>query len=145
MKISKLQSLIFSGTAALVLSSTCMADVWHIVAFRFKTDRATQVKVPAAVKAFQDLQTLSLHPKSGKPLMTSFHSGRNNSTEQVSFGRKTVKADRTGEYTFVMTFDSLEDRDIYVDKDPAHAKFKSLVGPMLEGGAEGVFVTDFLE
>ena len=40
-----------------------------------------------------------------------------------------------------MTFASVQDRDYYVNHDPAHTAYKSLVGPLLEK----VVVTDFID
>jgi hypothetical protein len=35
-------------------------------------------------------------------------------------------------HAFIMEFDGAEDRDYYVDHDPAHLEFKKLAGPFLE-------------
>lgn len=120
-------------------------DVWHVVAFRFKGDAETKARIPEVVNAFSALQASSVDPEDPEHrLIKSFHYGINNSTEQVSFGTKGDAADRSTEYTFVLTFGSVAERDFYVDEEPTHQAFKELVGPLLEGGAEGVFVTDFV-
>lgn len=125
-------------------SDPLASATFHIVSFRFKSDDPTRAMVPAALAAFEALRDSVVDPADGRRLITGLYDGVNNSTEQLSFGTKGVAKDRSTEFTFVLTFRSVADRDYYVDHDPEHAKFKQLVGPLLEGGAEGVFVTDFV-
>lgn len=125
-------------------SDPLASAIFHIVSFRFKSDDPTRAQVPAALAAFEALRDSVVDPRDGRRLITGLYDGVNNSTEQLSFGKKGVAQDRSSEFTFVLTFRSVADRDYYVDQDPEHAKFKGIVGPLLEGGAEGVFVTDFV-
>ena len=133
--------------SALILAlATVTPRVTHVVAFRFKADDASRAQIPAVVQAFKDLEAQSV-TASDPPhrLITALHAGQNDSLEQLSFGKKGEAQDRTTEFTFVLTFASVADRDRYVDRDPAHQAFKQLVGPLLDGGTDGVFVTDFEE
>ena len=133
-----------TNTATVENAAVANQPVVHIVAFRFKTDVASRKKIPGIVQAFADLKRTSVDAKQpGRHLIQNFQYGSNNSTEQVSFGKKGEAADRSTEYTFVLTFRDIKDRDYYVNEEPHHQAFKKLVGDLLENGVEGVFVTDF--
>lgn len=133
------------GTASLNNVRTS-GPVVHVVAFRFKTDSGTRARIPGVVQAFADLEHLSVDAKNpNRRLIQNFKYGVNNSTEQVSFGKKGSPADRSTEYDFVLTFKNIEDRDYYVNLEPHHQEFKKLVGTVLENGVDSVFVTDFAQ
>lgn len=113
--------------------------VVHVVSFKFKPT-ASAAQVAEVVDAFKRLRTLSVDADTGRPLIKSFRYGTNNSLENVNKGFT---------HCFILTFANLADRDYYVGNDhakpfdPAHERFKQLVGPLLDGGADGVFVFDF--
>jgi hypothetical protein len=60
---------------------------------------------------------------SGKPYITSFSGGRNNSPE----GHASPFT-----HGFVVEFNSEQDRDYYVNKDPAHQEFIKFAGELLQ-------------
>ncbi|KAK7183791.1 hypothetical protein DPSP01_004417 [Paraphaeosphaeria sporulosa] len=101
----------------------------HLVFFAWKSDVSKET-ITDALERLQALELDCVHPISKKPYIKSLKAGANNSPEGVS-----------DPYThgFVVEFESAEDRDYYVDQDPAHTDFKSFAGPHLAG----VKVVDF--
>jgi len=77
------------------------------------------------------LKDQCVHPDTGKLYIKSSVGGRNNSKEPHQDGLT---------HGFVVEFENEEDRDYYVDKDPAHRAF---VGS-LDGKVEKVRVLDFV-
>lgn len=63
-----------------------------------------------------------IHPTSSKPYIKSAVGGVDNSPEGMSDGITHV---------FVVEFESAEDRDYYVHKDPAHQAFIAEVGKVI--------------
>ncbi|KAL8281135.1 hypothetical protein RQP46_006493 [Phenoliferia psychrophenolica] len=95
--------------------------ITHIVHFEYKPEVSGTERHLIASKFLALLDTCSL---AGKPYILSATGGKNNSPEGASRGL---------EHSFVLTFATLEDRDYYLDKDPAHQIFKAEVGPKLAG------------
>ena len=124
----------------MTVESTASARVVHVVTFKF-APTVSQAQIDNAVAAFVKLKDESVDPQTGRKLIKSLDYGTNNSAEGLTKGFT---------HAFVLTFDSLADRDYYVGVDhtkpfdPAHDRFKQLVGPLLDGGANGVFVIDFV-
>lgn len=100
--------------------------VKHCVLFRFKPDTS-----PEAINTiFRELANL----KGKIPGLLDFCGGPYSSPEGLNKG-----------YThgFIMTFDTEENRDIYLDH-PDHIVVKDLILPHLDGGLDGVVAFDFL-
>ncbi|KAH7018170.1 stress responsive A/B barrel domain protein [Microdochium trichocladiopsis] len=88
--------------------------VYHVVIFKFKT-LVPEDEVQAACDRMLALGTQCVHPKSGKPYVKVHGGGRDNSKEGLQQGMT---------HPFIFEFENEEDRDYYVDDDPAHIKFK---------------------
>ncbi|EUC39037.1 hypothetical protein COCVIDRAFT_35306 [Bipolaris victoriae FI3] len=101
----------------------------HVVLFEWKPT-ASSDQISEACKQMLALKDKCIHPTSQKPYIKSFSGGKNNSPEGHS-----------GNFThgFVVEFESEEDRDYYVYKDPAHQDFVKLAGEV----ANGVKVFDY--
>jgi hypothetical protein len=78
---------------------------------------------------------------SGKPYITSFSGGRNNSPEgHAVLGPRslflwielTIRTQSPFTHGFVVEFSSEQDRDYYVNKDPAHQDFIKFAGELLQ-------------
>ena len=95
----------------------------HMVSFKFKSS-ATRDQIQAVEQAFRGL-------KKKIRVIRSFEWGTNVSPEGF---------DKGFTHGFILTFDSVKDRDAYL-VHPDHAAFGKLVGPLLDDG--GVFVVDF--
>jgi len=93
----------------------------HVVAFKFK-EKTSDAQIKELVKAFRGL-------KKKIPQIASFETGTNNSPENLNKGHT---------HAFILTFNSEEDRDIYL-VHPDHKEFGKLVGPIVDD----VFVIDF--
>ncbi|KAJ0312857.1 hypothetical protein Brms1b_007627 [Colletotrichum noveboracense] len=111
----------------------------HIVQFQFKElvpqEEVKAVHPPQAPPTFKDttdmgqicdsmlaLKDNCIHPTSSKPYIKSAVGGVDNSPEGMSDGITHV---------FVVEFESAEDRDYYVHKDPAHQAFIAEVGKVI--------------
>lgn len=89
------------------------------------------------------LRDKCIHPTSQKPYIKSFSGGKNNSPEGHSVcppsrpapNLNSVAYAHKGNFThgFVVEFESEEDRDYYVYKDPAHQDFVKLSGEVVNG------------
>ncbi|EDU49111.1 stress responsive A B barrel domain containing protein [Pyrenophora tritici-repentis] len=92
--------------------------VVHIVLFEWKST-ASPEQISEACTRMLALKEDCIHPTSQKPYIKSFSGGKNISPEGKS-----------GNFThgFVVEFESEEDRDYYVIKDPAHLEFVKLAG-----------------
>ncbi|GAA6000726.1 Dabb family protein [Rhodotorula paludigena] len=104
-----------------------MAPITHVLSFKFKesTSDAEKHLLASSMMALQDQCLL---PDSSAKYLT-VTGGKNNSPETF---------DKGFDCTFVVQFDE-KDRQYYLDTDPAHQKFKELVGPHVED----IFVFDF--
>ncbi|KFA72065.1 hypothetical protein S40288_02294 [Stachybotrys chartarum IBT 40288] len=110
-----------SGGDGAGLGRAPVADgVSHLVLFDFKSDIAGD-DLHSATSHMLDLANNCLHPSTGKPYIKSIRGGKNNSPEGLSF-------------------ESLQDRDYYIETDPAHKEFIQHVTPLLDTGA---IVVDF--
>jgi hypothetical protein len=128
------------GTQAFTATDYKPGTVQHIVLFRFK-DSTTPAQIEAVNERFLSLKEAAT--RDGKPYIVRLDSGRQNSGEG---------ADRGYQQAFIVTFRSEGDRNYYVGtpvvsnpefSDPAHARFKEFVGPLL-AETNGVLVYDFM-
>ncbi|KAF2686937.1 hypothetical protein K458DRAFT_363353 [Lentithecium fluviatile CBS 122367] len=101
----------------------------HIVLFEWKST-ASKDQVDQACKTMLALGDNCLHPTSNKPYAKSIAGGINISPEGHA-------APQT--HGFVVEFDNTEDRDYYLNKDPAHLSFVKNAGPIINS----VKVLDF--
>ncbi|RFU76678.1 stress responsive alpha-beta barrel domain-containing [Trichoderma arundinaceum] len=97
-------------------------SITHIVQFAFKADASAEdlQKIAAGFLALKDQ---CLHATTQKPYIQSLTGGKNNSTEGFNNGLT---------HAFVVHFNSAEDRDYYVNHDPAHRNFVVIAKPLLE-------------
>ncbi|KAJ5677722.1 uncharacterized protein N7477_003355 [Penicillium maclennaniae] len=97
-------------------------SITHIVLFQFKSGLE-----PAVIKDTCDrmlaLKDNCLHPTSQKPYIVSSSGGSDNSPEGIQNGMT---------HAFVVEFASAEDRDYYIQKDPAHLAFVQSLGGVVE-------------
>ncbi|KAF2204255.1 hypothetical protein GQ43DRAFT_365022 [Delitschia confertaspora ATCC 74209] len=96
--------------------------VTHVVLFQFKNGVN-----PTGIKSI-NAQMLALkktckHPVTGKQYIKYISGGLDNSKEGLQNGMT---------HAFVLQFENTEDRDYYVDEDPAHAAFKKQAAAILE-------------
>ncbi|ODQ50635.1 hypothetical protein SAICODRAFT_67460 [Saitoella complicata NRRL Y-17804] len=106
--------------------------ITHIVLFQFSSEALKDTaNIQRICTAFQALKQNCLHPQTHKPYILSLTGGLNNSPEVHHSGGLT--------HGWVVKFENQEDRDWYVERDPAHTEFKG----MLEGVVEGVRVFDY--
>jgi hypothetical protein len=94
----------------------------HIVLFEFKADASAE-KVTETCNNFLGLRDKCLHPTSTKPYIKSVVGGKDNSPEGAQGGLT---------HGFVVEFESAEDRDYYVKKDPVHREFAASVGELVQ-------------
>ncbi|KAF7562378.1 hypothetical protein G7046_g1735 [Stylonectria norvegica] len=98
-----------------------MAPIVHIVLFQFKPE-LTATDISSANEKMLGLKNKCIHPETGKPYIKSSIGGIDNSIEGMQGGIT---------HAFVVEFESKEDRDYYVQKDPAHIAFVSELGSIL--------------
>ncbi|KAG8997741.1 hypothetical protein FRB94_014036 [Tulasnella sp. JGI-2019a] len=107
----------------------------HIVSFKYTSTTSESAKMTVA-QAFLALKTECISRSTGRPYIVSLQGGRNNSREGFDKGL---------EHVYVLEFATEDDRLYYLDKDPAHDKFKKLVGPYLDKPTGGdAFVFDYI-
>jgi hypothetical protein len=98
----------------------------HIVILKFKS-HVTESDIDSVVHQLGNLKELI-------PSIKSFSFGKNISLEQLNKGYT---------HAFIMTFDDVTGRDLYVEH-PEHKKIATeLLMPMLEEGLQSVVVLDF--
>jgi len=91
----------------------------HIVLFEF-TPTTELETIHDVCSRMLGLRTQCIHPTSQKPYILSSSGGRDNSPEGQQGGFS---------HGFVVEFENEEDREYYLEKDPAHLAFvKSLEG-----------------
>ncbi|KAJ7178113.1 stress responsive A/B barrel domain protein [Mycena filopes] len=96
-----------------------MPGIVHIVMFAFEPS-ATPEQVQEVCDGMLALKDNCLHPQTTKPYIMTASGGKNNSAEGLHGDFK---------HAFVSRFENEEDRDYYVNKDPAHQEFvKSISG-----------------
>ncbi|OCL03145.1 stress responsive A/B barrel domain protein [Glonium stellatum] len=96
--------------------------VTHIVLFQFKPDASAEV-IKDVCDRMLALKDNCIHPTSGKLYVKSSTGGTDNSIEGIQNGIT---------HAFIVEFESAEDRDYYVRKDPAHLSFVSSIGKVVE-------------
>ncbi|KAK6359320.1 hypothetical protein TWF696_000481 [Orbilia brochopaga] len=106
--------------------------VVHIVLLKF-ADGTPSDSLKPICDAFMNLKDACIHPETGKPYIISVKGGLDNSPENLQNGLT---------HGFVLEFASTWDRDYYVEKDPAHHKFK---GSLKTTGLDKVVVVDFTD
>ncbi|KAF2704858.1 hypothetical protein K504DRAFT_441454 [Pleomassaria siparia CBS 279.74] len=94
----------------------------HIVLFQFKhgTDSVTIKEITSKMLG---LRKACVHPVSQKSYILSIAGGTDISIEDSQNGIT---------HAFILQFHNNEDRDYYVDEDPAHQEFKTAAGAVLE-------------
>ncbi|KAF2745747.1 hypothetical protein M011DRAFT_405786 [Sporormia fimetaria CBS 119925] len=103
----------------------------HIVLFQFKQG-TSHTAIKEATSKMLGLGKACLHPSTRTPYIVSITGGKDNSNEGLQNGMT---------HAFILHFYSTEDRDYYVDHDPAHQEFKDFVKPIMEKA----IVVDFLD
>ncbi|PYI27560.1 hypothetical protein BP00DRAFT_379300, partial [Aspergillus indologenus CBS 114.80] len=103
--------------------------ITHIVQLQFKSSTSPD-RVEEVCSNLVALKDKCLHPTSQTAYIKSFRAGKQNSPEGLSNGITHV---------FVMEFESEEDREYYLNKDPDHLAFVKGLG----GDIEKVQVVDF--
>ncbi|TGZ78311.1 hypothetical protein EX30DRAFT_334611 [Ascodesmis nigricans] len=118
--------------------------ITHLVTFRLPppTPAPSSLDSPSPTPAellcsdFAALQHRCVRPD-GTPYILNIRGGRNCSIEGLE--------QRGYTHTFVVEFASTEDRDYYVNEDPAHREFVGELVRAVVGGVDGVLVVDFEE
>ncbi|KAL2271991.1 hypothetical protein VTJ83DRAFT_1362 [Remersonia thermophila] len=96
--------------------------VTHLVLFEFKKD-VDAAKVSEMCAKMVALKEACVSPNSNHPYIQSIAGGRDISIEALQHGAT---------HAFVVQFSNTDDRNYYVDHDPAHQAFKKEVGPLVE-------------
>ncbi|KAI1392420.1 uncharacterized protein F4822DRAFT_425630 [Hypoxylon trugodes] len=112
-------------------SSLDNMTVKHLVLFQFKADVSAEAVKESSLRFF-DLKDSCVHPTSQKPYIKTLSGGKDNSKEGLQGGIS---------HAFVLEFESLKDRDYYVDTDPSHQKYKAFIGRHVEK----IIVVDYVE
>ncbi|KAL3480194.1 hypothetical protein BJX99DRAFT_36227 [Aspergillus californicus] len=97
-------------------------SITHIVLLQFKAGLDAQVINDVCARMLA-LKENCIHPTSQKPYILSSSGGKDNSPEGMQNGIT---------HAFVVVFASAEDRDYYVEKDPAHLGFVKTLGDVLD-------------
>ncbi|KAF9738768.1 hypothetical protein PMIN06_010498 [Paraphaeosphaeria minitans] len=122
---------VHKGSFASILTTTSFMEspqaaltqlTTHIVLFKFK-DGIASADLKDITLQMLSLQESCIHPTSGVPYIKSLTGGKDNSPEGLQEGLS---------HAFVVQFASNEDRDYYVNQDPAHDAFKKAAGPFIE-------------
>jgi hypothetical protein len=136
-----LKSRFMIGLVAAFIAGTALADIQHIVVFRYRADvaAATKADLAAHFLALKDLAT-----RDGQRYIVSITGGQAISKEGFDQGL---------EQAFVVTFKNEADRNYFVGKpysdtmDPAHQALVQMVVPLIAvdaaGKLSGIFVFDF--
>ncbi|KAF2184407.1 stress responsive A/B barrel domain-containing protein [Zopfia rhizophila CBS 207.26] len=109
--------------------------ITHIVLFQFKQGAsATAIKEINA--QMLRLKKTCIHPTTQKPYIKSITGGVDNSIENLQNGIT---------HAFIVQFSNPEDRNYYIEKDPAYETFKKAAGAILDKAQvvdfkEGAFV-----
>ncbi|EOD46538.1 putative stress responsive a b barrel domain-containing protein [Neofusicoccum parvum UCRNP2] len=96
--------------------------IFHIVQFGFKPDASAE-KIDDICRRMLSLKDNCVHPTAQKPYIKSAIGGRDTSPEGHQGGVTHV---------FVSEFENEEDRQYYLDKDPAHIEFKNAVKDLVQ-------------
>ncbi|KAK3380495.1 stress responsive A/B barrel domain-containing protein [Lasiosphaeria ovina] len=119
----------FVSTAVRYKGPDTHAAITHIVLFQFKQE-ADAAAVETACANFLALKESCLSLNSQQPYIKSMTGGKDNSPEGKQDGLT---------HGFVMQFATADERNYYLEKDPAHQKFKKEVEPIVQK----VTVVDF--
>ncbi|KAK1752940.1 hypothetical protein QBC47DRAFT_387405 [Echria macrotheca] len=96
--------------------------ITHTVLFQFKAGLPVE-DVKAACARFLQLADTCAHPTRGGTYIISLKGGKDHSPEGLQNGIT---------HGFVVEFASVEDRDYYVAKDPAHMAFVKSIEDLVE-------------
>jgi hypothetical protein len=113
-----------------------MELLYHVVLFRFRPD-VDETTVSEVVHRFRALK--HARPKNN---IYSLDSGVISHCVS-SCAPNESDANLYFTHAFVVTFRTEADRNYYLDVHDDHQQFKAFVGPLLDGGAHGVFVFDY--
>jgi Stress responsive A/B Barrel Domain len=129
------------GIAAMLFTQSAVADIQHIVIFKYRPDVTESVKTDIA-RRFIKLKDIARHD--GRPYIVSITGGK--ATSKEGFDQKMDQG-------FIVTFKNETDRNYWVGKpyselmDPDHQALAKDVDPLLvrdEGGnVSGIFVFDY--
>ncbi|KAM4057873.1 stress responsive a/B barrel domain-containing protein [Hirsutella rhossiliensis] len=98
-----------------------MSPIVHVVFFQFRPE-LTVTERQELCDQMLELKNSCLHPRSEKPYIQSSVGGLDKSIEGAQGGIT---------HAFVVQFASQEDRDYYVQEDPAHQAFVEVMVPKL--------------
>ncbi|VUC32664.1 unnamed protein product [Clonostachys rosea] len=123
--------LLLLATSVQSLAPANGCPVTHTVLFGYKADLDPET-IRASVKQFLSLKEAALDPDTKKPYIISLKGGEDNSPEKSEDGAT---------HGFVVELPSVEARDYYVFKDPAHQKFKAAVKDLVDK----TIIVDFID
>ncbi|KAJ2975102.1 hypothetical protein NUW58_g8449 [Xylaria curta] len=96
--------------------------IYHIVMFKFKA-LLPQEEVQDACEAMLALGEKCLHPTTNAPYVKTLGGGKDNSPEGLQNGIT---------HCFISKFESEEDRKYYIETDPAHREFATMIKDKLD-------------
>ncbi|KAL4936808.1 hypothetical protein BDV06DRAFT_216369 [Aspergillus oleicola] len=108
--------------------------VTHVVLYRFKSGLKPEA-IELACQRVINLGQKCIHPVTKQSYIKSFRGGRNNSPEGFEKGYT---------HAFIAEFETPEDRDYYVSKDPAHLHVTEETGWMVADFVVLDFTTEVL-
>lgn len=136
-----IKTLLTLTASAILFAGTALADVQHIVIFKYRDGVEASTKADIA-KRFIGLKDIAR--REGKPYILSIVGGKAASREGF---------DQGFEDAFILTFKTKSDRDYFVGKpyqetmDPDHLALAKVAEPLLTHDAEGkaieLYVFDF--
>jgi len=96
----------------------------HIVLFEFKPN-VPLATINDVCRRMLNLKTECIHPETKKPYVQSSSGGRDNSPEGQQGGFS---------HGFVVYFENEQDREYYLEKDPAHLAFVKTLDGIVQRG-----------
>jgi len=108
-----------------------MSKIIHIVHFKF-FPTAEEEAIREVCRRFIGLKDACIHPISKQSYIVSATGGKDNSPEGLQHGYS---------HSFVLEFSSIDDRDYYINHDPAHMAFGGYLTGIVENN---VMVMDFV-
>ncbi|KAK4163977.1 stress responsive A/B barrel domain-containing protein [Cladorrhinum sp. PSN259] len=112
----------FASESVAHLSPGHTTTITHIVLFQYKADTDTD-SINEANLRFLALKDSCISPNSQHAYIRSITGGKDNSLENQQHGFT---------HGFVVQFENTDDRNYYVEQDPAHKSFKKLIEPIVE-------------
>ncbi|KAL4996702.1 hypothetical protein BDV10DRAFT_186940 [Aspergillus recurvatus] len=97
-------------------------SVTHVIVFCFKQGTSDE-KMEEVCRDIAALKDKCIMPHTQKPYIKSFVGGKDHSPEGAQRGMT---------HGFVAQFESKEDRDYYVSKDPAHLEVGLRIAPVVD-------------